>query len=122
DNDLNSMCWPDLLVRAQTKRVTRDVTFNIGKQILISRDAQSRRPTFPFDYECSAGVDLCKCGNRSFFGFNLTVASNSHPPASKGENNAGGQKYRGIFFMGKYCSLLLIERRPTFGFRKTVVL
>ena len=112
------MCWPDLLVRAQTKRVTRDVALNIGKQILISRDAQSGRPTFPFDYECSTGVDLGKRGNRSVFGFDITVASNSHPPTSKGEDNACGQKYNDDLLHGEIWFSTFDATMPHFGFKK----
>src|SRR4029450_13310570 len=93
DHDLDSMCWPNLVVRAQMKRVARDVTFDIRKKVFVGRDVESRGLALPFDFECSTGVDLGERANRSVIRFDVAIASNANPSASRGQSDADGQKY-----------------------------
>jgi hypothetical protein len=81
------MCWPDLLVRAQVKRLAGDVTLDIGKKIFIGRDVESRGPALPFDFECSTGVDLGEGANRSVNRFDVAIASNANPSSSSGQGD-----------------------------------
>ncbi len=120
------MCWPDLLVRAQMKRVARDVTFDIRKKVFVGCDAESRGPALPFDFECSAGVDLGEGANRSVIRFDVAIASNANPPASSSPSHAEGKKYNRDLLHVKcgFCSYDAVTLR--FGFNEiptaTVVL
>jgi hypothetical protein len=96
-------------MRAQTQSVVGYVTLHIGKKILIRGDAEGGGPIFPFNYERPAGVDLGKGANRAFFGFDLTVTSNSHPSASNGQPNARSQKYKGNLLHGHMISLVTMQ-------------
>jgi hypothetical protein len=87
------MCWPDLVVRAQMKRVARDVTFDIRKKIFVGRDAKSRGPALPLDFKCPTSVDLGEGANRSVIRFDVAIASNANPSATRGQSDAAGQKY-----------------------------
>ena len=112
------MRWPDLVVRAQVKRVARDVTLDIRKKVFVGRDAESRRPALPFDFECSAGVDLGEGANCSVLCFDVAVASNSHPSASNGQHDARSQKYKNDLLHGKYDCASYDATAPRFGFKK----
>jgi len=105
------MRWPDLIVRAQVKRVARDVTLDIRKEVFVGRDAESRGPVLPFDLECSADVDLGEGANCSVLCFDAAVASNSHPSASNGQYDARSQKYKNDLLHGKYDFLVTMQRR-----------
>jgi hypothetical protein len=112
------MRWPDLVVRAQMKRVARDVALDIRKKVFVGRDAESRRPALPFDFECSANVDLGKGANRSVIRFHVTIASNANPPASRDQADAHGQKYNRNLLHGKYDSVLTMQARLALDSRK----
>jgi hypothetical protein len=75
------------------KRVARDVTLNVRKKIFVGRDTESRGSVLPFDFKCSTGVDLGEGANRSFFCFDVAIASNPGPPAPGDESDADGQQY-----------------------------
>src|SRR5437868_14782712 len=87
------MCWPNLIVRAQTKCIARDVTFDIGKKVFVSCDVERRGPAFPFDFECSTSVNLGERTNCSVIRFDVAIASNANPSAASGQSDADGQKY-----------------------------
>src|SRR6266496_1870084 len=112
------MRWPDLVVRAQTKRVARDVTLDIRKKVFVGRDAESRGPVLPFDFECSACVDLGKGANCSVLCFDASIASGSHPSASSGQHDARSQKYKNDLLHGKYDFSRYDAATSRFGFRK----
>src|SRR4029077_9689962 len=126
DNDLDSIRWPDFVVRAPVERVARDVTLDIRKKVFVGRDAESRGPALPFDFECSADVDLGEGANCSVLCFDVAVASNSHPSASNGQHDARSQKYKNDLLHGKYDFASYDATAPRFGFKKfwsvTVVL
>lgn len=118
DNDLDSVCWPDLIVRAQMQSVPRDVARDVRKKVFVRRDAESRGPVLPFDLECSTGVDLGKGTNRSIFSFDMAVASNSRPSASNGQGHACSQKYKGNLLHGNMISLVTMQRRGALDSRE----
>ena len=96
------MCWPNLAVRAQTKCVARDVAFDIGKKVFVGCDVERRGPAFPFDFECSTGVDLGERTNCSVIRFDVAIASNANPSAASGQSDADGQKYNRDLLHGKH--------------------
>jgi hypothetical protein len=112
------MRWPDLVVRAQMKRVVRDITLDIRKEVFVGRDAESRGPALPFDFECSAGVDLGEGAYCSVLCFDVAVASNSHPSASNGQHDARSQKYKNDLLHGQYGFASYDATAPRFGFKK----
>jgi hypothetical protein len=112
------MRWPDLVVRTQMKRVVRDLTLDIRKEVFVGGDAESRGPALPFYFECSAGVDLGEGANCSVICFDVTVASNSHPSASNGQHDARSQKYKNDLLHGKYDFASYDATAPRFGFKK----
>src|SRR5262249_18632128 len=103
DKDLDSMRWPNLLARPQMKRVVGDVTFHIRQKILVGRDAESRGPALPFNFECSSGVDLGKGADSPVISFDVAVAPDAYPSAASGESDTEGQKYK--------CDLLHVRIR-----------
>lgn len=105
------MRWPDVVVRAQVKRIARDVTLDIRKKVFVCRDAESRRPALPFDFKYSAGVDLGKGANRSVIRFDVAIASNANPSASSGQGDADRQKYNRDLLHGKYHSPDRMQQR-----------
>src|SRR4029077_18580768 len=120
------MRWPDLVVCAQMKRVLRDLTLDIRKEVFVGGDAESRGPALPFDFECSGAVDLGEGANCSVLCFDVAVASNAHPSASDGQHDARSQKYKNDLLHGKYDFASYDATAPRFGFKKfwsvTVVL
>ena len=90
NNHLDSMCWPNLVVRAHMKRVARDVTFDIRKKVFVGRNVESRGPALPFDFECSTGVDLGERTNSPVICFDVAIASNANPSASSRQSDAEG--------------------------------
>jgi hypothetical protein len=47
----------------------------------------------PFDCEGPTRVDLGEAADRSVICFDVTIASNANPPASRCPSDANGQKY-----------------------------
>jgi hypothetical protein len=105
-------------VRAQMKRVVRDITLDIRKEVFVGGDAESRGPALPFDFECSAGVDLGEGANCPVLCFDVAVASNSHPSASNGQYEARSQEYKNDLLHGKYDFVSYDATAPRFGFKK----
>jgi len=112
------MCWPDVIVSAQIKRVARDVTVDIRKKIFVGGDAKSRRPVLPFDFKCSAGVDLGKRVDCSVLCFDAAIASNSRPSASSDQHNADRQKDKNDLLHWKYDFTSYDATALRFGFKK----
>jgi hypothetical protein len=112
------MCWPNLVVRAQTKCVAREITFDIGKKVFVGRDVESRGPALPFDFEYSTGVDLGERANRSVIRFDVAIASNANPSASSGQNDADGQKYNCDLLHVKFGFSSYDASTARFGFRE----
>jgi hypothetical protein len=110
------MCWPNLVVRAQMKRVARDVTFDIRKKVFVGRDVETRGTALPFDFECSTGVDLGERANRSVIRFDVAIASNANPSASSGQSDADGQKYNRDLLHVKYGFSSYDALTSRFGF------
>ena len=75
------------------KSVTGNMVVDVGKQIFIRRDAKRRRAIVPFDREHATGFDDSEAANGAFVGFDVAIASNSHPSASNTENDAHGNEY-----------------------------
>jgi hypothetical protein len=110
------MRWPDVVVSAQIKRVARDVTVDIRKKVFVGGDAKSRRPVLPFDFKCSAGVDLGKSVNCSVLCFDAPIASNSGPSASRGQSDADcDRENHDPFHMNAFCCY--DGRSGQFGFK-----
>jgi hypothetical protein len=72
----------------------------------------------PFDYERPASVDLRKSANRSVVGFDVTVAPNSRPAASRSENYAHCQENNRALFHVRYGFSSYDAAAPRSGFRK----
>jgi hypothetical protein len=105
-------------VRAQMKRVPRDITFDIRKKVFIGRDVESRGPALPFDFECPAGVDLGEGVNCSVFCFDVPITSNSHPSASNSQHDTASQKYKNDLLHGKYDFSGYDAATSGFGFKE----
>jgi hypothetical protein len=112
------MCWPNLLIRAQTERVARDVTFDIRKKIFVGCYTKSRGPALPFNFECSTSVDLGEGANHPVIRFDVPISSNPNPPASGGQSDADGQKYNRDPLHEKYCFSNYDALTPRFGFKE----
>src|SRR4029077_14424200 len=107
---------------AQLKSVARNVAFDIRKKVFVGRDLESRRSTLPFNFERSTGINLGEGANRSVIRFDVTIASNANPPASRGQSDADGQKYNRDFLHGKYGFSSYDASTPRFGFKQIGVM
>jgi hypothetical protein len=102
----------------QLEGVTGNVTIDVGKEIFVCRDPESRRSVLPFDLKRAAGDDVRKRTHRAVVGFNITIATNSDPPASGGQNNAQHQKYNYALLHMRYPSGCYDAKRRRFGSNK----
>jgi hypothetical protein len=116
------MCWPNVVVRAQMKRVAGDFTFDIRKKIFVGHDVESRGPALPFDFECSTRVDLGERTNRSVIRFDVAIPSNANPSTSSGQSDADGQKYNRDLLHVKYGFSSYDASTPRFGFKEIAVM
>src|SRR5438128_2266043 len=112
------MRWPDVVVSAQIKRFARDVTVDIRKKVFVGGETKSRRPILPFDFKCSAGVDLGKGVNCSVLCFDAPIASNSRPSASYGQHDAHRQTDKNDLLHWKYDFTGSMQRRFALDSRK----
>ena len=110
------MSRPNLFPRAQTKRVTVDVTLDVSEKIFVCRDTERGRSILPFDVKCAAGVDIRKSTDRTLISFYIPIAPDSDPPAS-GEQNNAGDKY-GDLLHWKHASCYYDAASVRFGFKK----
>ena len=91
---------------------------DVPKKIFVCCDAKRRRSILPFDGERAAGIDVGNGGDRTFIGFDIAIAPNTHPPASNRQNDAYGEKYDSELLHVKYASCCFDAAMPRFGFRK----
>src|ERR1044071_4029388 len=112
------MRWPDVVVSAQIKRVARHITVDIRKKIFVGGDAKSRRPVLPFDFKCSAGINLGKGLNCSVLCFDAAIASNSRPSASSCQHDAHSQTDKNDLLHWKYDFTSYDATALRFGFKE----
>jgi hypothetical protein len=117
NHDLDSVRRPNLLARAQAKRVSGDLILDVGKKIFVCRDTESRFSILPFDLKCATGVDIGKGANCAFIGFDIAIAPDSDPPAS-GDQNDAGEKQKDDLLHWKHASCYYDAASVSFGFKK----
>jgi hypothetical protein len=88
------------------------------KKIFVGCNPESRGAVLPFDFECSTCVNLVEGGNCPVIRFDVAVASNANPPASKGQNHADSQQYNRSFLHVNDAFSKLDAAMFLFGFKE----
>src|SRR5438876_10845933 len=81
------MGGPNVLPRAQTHGVIRNIILDVREQIFVDRDSKSGRSAFPFNLKGAADVEVGERADLSFLSFDLAIASDAGQMASDYHND-----------------------------------